>query len=298
MTSIDSALSEVSAALVLSYQEDASREVAYGPARAASHAIIKNLLALFYPGYFDLEIVDVTVRLREVQARLVEHIQAASGGANHAAHALNTTLQFLRQIPALRATLLNDVQAALDGDPAATNRHEIILAYPGLLAVSVHRIAHALWLLKVPLVPRIMNAWAHSRTGADIHPGARLGARFFLDHATGVVIGETASIGDGVKLYQGVTLGAASFPKDAHGNLVRGSKRHPTVEDGVTIYANATILGGQTVIGARSIIGASVFVTKSVPPGSRVLVREGHIAQMKVRSDGEPLDDPFVDFQI
>jgi len=166
------------------------------------------------------------------------------------------------------------VQAAFDGDPAATNLDEVILAYPGVLAVSVYRIAHALYDLGVPMMARIMTEWAHSKTGADIHPGANIGAAFFIDHATGVVIGETTVIGDGVKLYQGVTLGALSFPRDASGQIIRGKKRHPTVESGSTLYANATVLGGQTVVGADSVIGGSVFLTRSVPPRSRVSLKE------------------------
>jgi serine O-acetyltransferase len=181
---------------------------------------------------------------------------------------------FLGRLPEIRSLLIRDVQAAFDGDPAATNLDEVILAYPGVLAVSVYRIAHALYDLGVPMMARIMTEWAHSKTGADIHPGATIGAAFFIDHATGVVIGETTHIGDGVKLYQGVTLGALSFPRDASGQIIRGKKRHPTVESGSTLYANATVLGGQTVVGADSVIGGSVFLTRSVPPHSRVSLKE------------------------
>jgi serine O-acetyltransferase len=166
------------------------------------------------------------------------------------------------------------VQAAFDGDPAATGTDEVILAYPGLLAVSVYRIAHALHELGVPMMPRIMTEWAHARTGCDIHPTAEIGASFFIDHATGVVIGATTKIGTGVRLYQGVTLGALSLPRDAAGQVIRSEKRHPTIENGVTIYANATVLGGQTVVGADSIIGGSVFISRSVPPRSRVSLKE------------------------
>jgi serine O-acetyltransferase len=181
---------------------------------------------------------------------------------------------FLGRLPEIRGLLIRDVQAAFDGDPAASNLDEVILAYPGVLAVSVYRIAHALYDLGVPMMARIMTEWAHSKTGADIHPGANIGAAFFIDHATGVVIGETTDIGDGVKLYQGVTLGALSFPRDASGQIIRGKKRHPTVENGSTLYANATVLGGQTVVGAGSVIGGSVFLTRSVPPRSRVSLKE------------------------
>ena len=181
---------------------------------------------------------------------------------------------FMRRLAGIRALLVLDVQAALDGDPAATDLDEVILAYPGVLAVSVYRIAHALYDLGVPMMARIMTEWAHSRTGCDIHPGADIGSAFFIDHATGVVIGETTRIGDGVKLYQGVTLGALTLPRDTSGQLIRGRKRHPTVESGSTLYANATVLGAQTVVGADSVIGGSVFLTRSVPPRSRVSLKE------------------------
>jgi len=195
---------------------------------------------------------------------------------------------FLRRLPEIRGLLIRDVQAAFDGDPAALNLDEIILAYPGVLAVSVYRIAHALYDLGVPMMARIMTEWAHSKTGCDIHPGATIGAAFFIDHATGVVIGETTHIGDGVKIYQGVTLGALSLPRDAHGHLIRGKKRHPTVESGSTLYANATVLGGQTVVGADSVIGGSVFLTRSVPPRSRVSLKEPELRVMTRDGAAEP----------
>ena len=184
------------------------------------------------------------------------------------------TIAFLEQIPELRKALAMDVQAAYDGDPACKSLDEVIFCYPGLDAVTVYRLAHALWNLEVPLVPRMMTEWAHGRTGIDIHPGARIGRYFFIDHGTGVVIGETCEIGDWVKLYQGVTLGALSFPTDAEGKLVRGSKRHPTIEQRVVIYANATILGGQTVIGHDSVIGSSVWLTRSVKPRTTVVLEK------------------------
>jgi len=162
------------------------------------------------------------------------------------------------------------VQAAYEGDPAAINTDEVILCYPGTFAIAVHRLAHPLYNLGVPLIPRIMNEWAHHRTGVDIHPGARIGPRFFIDHGTGVVIGETTDIGTGVKIYQGVTLGALSFPRNPDGSLVKGGKRHPTIEDEVTIYANATILGGDTVIGAGATIGGGTWLVSTVSPGAKV----------------------------
>ena len=181
-------------------------------------------------------------------------------------------IQFLETLPRLRQMLALDVQAAFDGDPAAGSLDEIIFSYPGIEAVTIQRLAHELYLLEVPIVPRMLTEWAHSRTGIDIHPGARIGPSFFIDHGTGVVIGETTDIADHVKLYQGVTLGALSFPKDEQGNIIRGKKRHPTIESGVVIYANATILGGDTVIGAGSVIGASVSLNKSVPANTVVTI--------------------------
>ena len=177
---------------------------------------------------------------------------------------------FLEQLPDLRKILAMDVQAAYDGDPACKSLDEVIFCYPGLDAITVYRLAHILHELGMPLIPRMMTEWAHSRTGIDIHPGANIGHYFFIDHGTGVVIGETTDIGQWVKLYQGVTLGALSFATDVEGNLVRGTKRHPTIEDRVVIYANATILGGNTVIGHDSVIGSSVWLTRSVAPGTTV----------------------------
>ena len=179
--------------------------------------------------------------------------------------------EFVAALPEVRRLVETDVDAAYDGDPAATSRMEVVMAYPGLYAVTVHRLAHVLYTLKVPILPRVMSELAHSKTGIDIHPGATIGERFFIDHGTGVVVGETTVIGRNVKLYQGVTLGAKSFPKDpATGALVKGIKRHPNVEDNVVIYAGATILGGDTVIGHDSEIGGSVWIIDSVPPYSRV----------------------------
>ncbi|MGQ0634878.1 MAG: serine O-acetyltransferase [Planctomycetaceae bacterium] len=186
-------------------------------------------------------------------------------------------VQFLEALPRIRELLSTDVQAAFDGDPAATSPDEIIFCYPGLEAITVQRLAHELYRLEVPIIPRMMTEWAHSRTGIDIHPGANIGPSFFIDHGTGVVIGETTDIAANVKLYQGVTLGALSFPKDENGNIIRGKKRHPTIEEGVVIYANATILGGDTVIGAGAVIGASVSLNKSVPPNTIVTVEKPNL---------------------
>jgi serine O-acetyltransferase len=192
------------------------------------------------------------------------------------------TVLFLEELPALRKVLALDVRAAYDGDPAVRSTDEVIFCYPGVEAVTVFRLAHLLHDLRIPLIPRMMTEWAHSQTGIDIHPGARIGHHFFIDHGTGVVIGETCEIGDRVKLYQGVTLGALSFQTDSDGQLVRGTKRHPTIEDRVVVYANATILGGQTVIGHDSVIGSSVWLTQSVDPHTTVVLEKP-----KLRMRGE-----------
>jgi serine O-acetyltransferase len=259
------------------------------PSRREIVEVVQRVLQLLYPGYSgrqDLTAANTAVHLDALLALLREHLArqvdlclchqdecergTAGERERREREAARITDDFIAAIPSIRERLVSDVQAAFDGDPAAGSLDEIILAYPGLLAVSVYRVAHALRGLGVPLMPRIMTEWAHAKTGADLHPGAEIAESFFIDHATGVVIGETAIIGKCVKLYQGVTLGALSHPHDENGQLIRGTKRHPTVEDNVTIYANATVLGGQTVIGAGSIIGGGVFLTQSVPPGARV----------------------------
>lgn len=180
------------------------------------------------------------------------------------------TLEFFRRIPEIRSFVDTDLQATLDGDPAASNKDEIIYAYPGLFTITVYRLAHVLYQLKVPLIPRIMTEYAHNLTGIDIHPGATIGKYFFIDHGTGIVVGETTLIGEHVKLYQGVTLGALST---SAGQKLRGTRRHPTIESNVTIYAGASILGGDTVIGHDSVIGSNVFITSSINPGTRVSVK-------------------------
>ena len=198
--------------------------------------------------------------------------------------AVRLTDAFIATLPRVRWLLIEDVKAAYDGDPAALTYAEVQIAYPGLLAIASHRIAHELYKLDVPLVPRVMSEWTHAQTGADIHPGAQIGHGFFIDHATGVVIGETTNIGNRVKLYQGVTLGARSFSLDDQGNPVKHVKRHPTVEDEVVIYANATILGGDTVIGAKSTIGGNVFLLESVPSNSFVAAKH---PELRIKRAGQ-----------
>ena len=293
--SMTGALERLGGELLDSYLADerARRiERRYLPSREAIAEILTRVLDLMYPGYFgrrDLNfenlgeyiaraLEDLAPQIeREMEHCLCYGREREAGRSEFgecAPRGRELTQVFLRRLPDIRRLLVQDVQAAYDGDPAATNLDEVILAYPGVLAVSVYRIAHAIHDLGVPMMARIMTEWAHSKTGCDIHPGAKIGRAFFIDHATGVVIGETSEIGEGVKLYQGVTLGALSLPKDATGHIIRGRKRHPTVEDRSTLYANATVLGGQTVVGADSTIGGSVFLTRSVPPRSRVSLKE------------------------
>ena len=205
-------------------------------------------------------------------------------------------IELLKRIPRLRSMLAKDVEAAYAGDPACRTTDEIVLCYPGVMAVTVYRIAHELVQLDVPFLPRMMTEWAHQKTGIDIHPGATIGEYFFIDHGTGVVIGETCEIGNHVKLYQGVTLGALSFPTDADGQVIRGSKRHPTIEDRVVVYANATILGGETVIGSDAVVGSSVWITRSVSPKTTVLVEK---PQLRVRGgDDAPVASDDNNYQI
>lgn len=262
------------------------------PSRDEIIEISELLLQLVYPGYFGRQglteenvtyhVGDLVSNLRENLRRQIElclcYARECEGRSERLppeleAEAASLASAFLARIPAVRAMLITDVQAAFDGDPAATNLDEIILAYPGILAITVYRFAHELHRMGIALMPRIMTEWAHARTGADIHPGASIGPGFFLDHATGAVIGETTRIGANVKLYQGVTLGALSHPRDERGRIIREEQRHPTVEDGVTVYANATVLGGQTVLGEGSVVGGSVFITRSIPKRSRVVLK-------------------------
>lgn len=253
------------------------------PDRQTIEELIGKLLRLVYPGYFQdyayriynpknslsALIEDVAFHLnRQIAIALRGSAQASEADADAAAGEI--TAAFLEKLPAIRALLETDLQAAYDGDPAATSKAEVIIAYPGLYAITVNRLAHALYQLNVPLIPRIMTEFAHSRTGIDIHPGAQIGRYFFIDHGTGIVVGETTEIGDNVKLYQGVTLGALST---RGGQKLRGRRRHPKIEDNVTIYAGASILGGETVIGRDSVIGSNVFITHPIAPGTRVSIK-------------------------
>ena len=309
---------EVAAALAKSYAGDGRGHRIgrrFWPSRESIFESLQLIVTLLYPGYYGRhDLTHAVVQdhiegtLHRLRALMLEQIErclchdeeiheedGAPPEGRCRVRAGQLTDTFLSRLPALRAQLIEDLQAAYDGDPAAQHLDEIVLAYPGFLAVTVYRVAHELHVLGVPLMPRILSEWAHARTGADIHPAAQIGRRFFVDHATGAVVGETSQIGDNVKLYQGVTLGALSIARGVDGRVIRGTKRHPTVEDDVTLYANATVLGGQTVLGQGAVIGGSVFVTKSIPPGARVALMA---PEPRVRSVPPPADSGFLDFEI
>jgi serine O-acetyltransferase len=209
--------------------------------------------------------------------------------------AVDAVMTLVQSLPDILVMLQQDIQAAYEGDPAAKSTMEVVMSYPGVYAVIVHRIAHCLYKQKIPLIPRVMSEYAHSKTGIDIHPGATLGEGFFIDHGTGVVIGETCQIGKHVKLYQGVTLGALSFQKDEHGQLVKGIKRHPDVGDNVVIYAGATILGGNTTIGAGAVIGGNVWLTHSVPPRAKVYNQQPNPLIREADGSWKTVDGPWDD---
>ena len=266
------------------------------PSRSAAIEIIQRFREILFPGYFTKEKLD-PVNLRYNMGRsvsvlfdiLAEQICLSirhgcfrydESCRNCEQLAYENALTLLEAVPSIQHLLATDVSAAFDGDPAAKSYDEIIFSYPGIFAIMVYRIAHKLQEMEVPFLPRIMTEHAHSLTGIDIHPGAEIGERFAIDHGTGIVIGETTEIGDNVRLYQGVTLGALSLPKDA-GEQLRGKKRHPTIEDGVIIYSGATILGGDTVIGQDAVIGGNVWLTESVPPGTKVLMEAPRLIYKK-----------------
>lgn len=262
------------------------REVSTQIDEKAVVGVVQKLLRILFPGYYRKKSYsphdderNLSFFIEEIEFQLTRQIagvlrgQPDYGEADEPAlrrEALRLTLAFLHRIPALRELVNTDLEATFDGDPAAKSMEEIVLAYPGLLAITIYRIAHELFLLRVPLIPRMMTEYAHGRTGVDIHPGASIGRYFFIDHATGVVIGETSVIGEHVKIYQGVTIGALST---RGGQRLKGAKRHPTIEDNVTIYSGASILGGETVIGRNSVIGGNSFITRPIKPNTRVSIK-------------------------
>lgn len=254
------------------------------PNRDAIIHFIMGMRQIMFPGYFDKEHLERTIPeyflghnimkmydslSEQIRLALMQEAKTLADEATVRNHTEEICENFFSSLPAIQTMLLKDVQAAFDGDPAAKTKEEIIFCYPGLFAIFVYRIAHELYRLNVPFIPRIMTEYAHGHTGIDINPGATIGEYFFIDHGTGIVIGETTEIGNRVKIYQGVTLGALSTRS---GQLLRNVKRHPTIEDNVTIYSSASILGGETVIGKGSVIGGNAFITSSVAPGTRVSV--------------------------
>jgi len=258
------------------------------PSREATIGILNDFMALLFPSFFgDTKLTKSNIEyflgntLHSLYTRLAEEVDKSLKYACRQVKICPTDIcrrkaqivakELLESIPKLRELLAGDIHAAYYGDPAAKSPAEIILSYPCVYAISTYRIAHELYVRGVPIMPRIMNEYAHSITGIDIHPGARIGKNFFIDHGTGVVIGETSEIGNNVRIYQGVTLGGQSFPEDEVSNL-RGKKRHPTIEDDVIIYANATILGGKTVIGRGAVIGGNVWITSPIPPNTTVTI--------------------------
>jgi serine O-acetyltransferase len=244
------------------------------PDRKAVIRILKLMQSLMFPDYFRLEREEGSIegRIDLLFILLKRQITAAYSffGRDSVVDTEAVAEKLLSRLPEVKRMLIKDVQAIYEGDPAAHSPEEVILCYPGFYAISIYRIAHEFYLLKIPYISRIMTEYAHEKTGIDIHAGATIGERFFIDHGTGIVIGETTEIGAGVKIYQGVTLGARSFELDSSGNPVKGIKRHPNIGNGVVIYANATILGGDTFIGDGAVIGANVWITSSVEAGQVV----------------------------
>ena len=283
-------ITSLTAAMVESYHKDdayVAHVASALPSRNEIISIINDMRELFYPKHFGgRELYNCTIQyfVGDLMMRIEEKVhkqirlslmrkyerQADHNVQEIADEAARISCEFMQTLPRIRAHMVMDVQAAYDGDPAAADKDQIIFSYPGVFAMMVYRIAHELHLLGVPLIPRMMTEYAHTRTGIDINPGATIGKYFFMDHGTGIVIGETTIIGDYVKLYQGVTLGALST---RGGQDLRGQKRHPTIEDNVTIYSNVSILGGQTIIGHDSVIGGNAFITESVPPYSKVSIK-------------------------
>jgi serine O-acetyltransferase len=266
------------------------------PSKPEVASLCLQIMQLLFPGYHDggtvgkLELSALTTdRVTGLAEDLRRVFQAVLAGKDEAGAAA-TVGKFFDELPAIRAMLQTDVEAAYEGDPAARTRDEIILSYPFLEAIAIQRVAHFLYRHEIPLVPRMMTEWAHVQTGIDIHPGASIGSHFFIDHGTGVVIGETCRIGARVKLYHGVTLGARSFAKDESGRIKKGGKRHPDVEDNVTIYPNATVLGGETVIGRNTTIGGNVFLMHSVPPNSLVYNEEAQVRVVAKAAKSDAVD--------
>jgi serine O-acetyltransferase len=295
----DKKLEELVGEIVGTYQGDLGInfiDAANLPVRDRILEILDLLFEVLFPGFtgkrtitksnINFVVIDILCHIytelsNQIERALKYRCRLANcntGGCRKMAE--DATVHLLTHLPNVREMLKGDVKAAFDGDPAAKSYEEIVISYPCIIAIAIYRIAHELYLKDVPLIPRIMTECAHTRTGIDIHPGARIGKNFFIDHGTGVVIGETSIIGNNVKIYQGATLGALSFPKDERGGIIKGGKRHPTIEDDVTIYAEATILGDVT-IGKGAIVGGNVWIKESVPPGVTVMTPNAELVYKK-----------------
>ena len=294
-TSIENAVERLTA----NYREEElflTKSGRHLPVRAAIINIVKEMRSVIFPGYFDIDSGAAVFPehytgylLNDLFDRMQAQIETAflyvgDDMTSACGKAAQITSRFFEQLPEVQEMLLKDVQAGFDGDPAAKSKEEIIFSYPGFLAIYVYRLAHILYLEEVPFIPRIMTEYAHDHTGIDINPGATIGEYFFIDHGTGVVIGETTTIGNNVKLYQGVTLGALSTRK---GQQLSGVKRHPAIEDNVTIYSNSSVLGGETVIGENTIIGGNTFITESIPANSKVSAKSPELVIKKPRTHVE-----------
>lgn len=288
-------IADIAEKLNTNYKEQSIFEMGVGehlPKRSEIIDILNEIRRVIFPGYFGTENTSYVSlesfagnRIAVIYEKLFKQIRIAlsyrrepAENANAEKEAEKLTFDFLERLPYIQNLLYKDVEAELSGDPAANSKEEIIFSYPGIFAIFVYRIAHELYLLRVPFIPRIMTEHAHGKTGIDINPGATIGEYFFIDHGTGIVIGETTIIGNNVKLYQGVTLGALSTRE---GQALSGVRRHPTIEDNVVIYANTTVLGGETVIGKNSVVAGNSFVTESIPPNTKVSV---HIPELKMKS--------------
>jgi serine O-acetyltransferase len=276
------------------------------PSKEVIIDVLKDLLTIIFPGYFgSTKVTESNMKhylnktLSSVYSHLSEGIEKSlvyvcrrlETCPENFCHlrAQTVTKEILEKIPEIRELLRDDIQSAYDGDPAAKSINEVILSYPCVLAIATYRIAHELYIRLVPVIPRIMSEYAHSETGIDIHPGAKIGRNFFIDHGTGVVIGETAEIGDNVKIYQGVTLGALSFPKDEKGQIIKGVKRHPTVGNNVVIYSGATLLGAEANIGDGAVIGGNVWITSAIPPGTKVTIIQPDLKLKDVNSQNRSI---------
>ena len=302
---------EIKRALLASYDTDGGINHFDGinlPAEESVNQLARDFMHLLFPGYFQessLNKKDVPAHvdrlLSEIETRLSAELEKClrfNRDADPASRARELTTFVLAQLPELRRVLQTDVAAAYEGDPAARSVEEIILSYPCVLVISLQRIAHVMYRLGVPLLPRMLTEYAHERTGADIHPGAEIGTHFFIDHCTGVVVGETARIGKHVKIYQGVTLGARSFMIDDKGHPVKGVKRHPELKDNVIVYPGATILGGDTIVGENSIVGSNVWLMQTMPPNSIAYYQGDSASIIRPRKTKEALIEELVDWVI